>query len=107
MIVHTNIGIFEMEFTWDEKKREKVIAEHKIDFAKIEDVFDDTFAVFIEDFKHSTDEELRLNVIGQAVNYGLIFVVFTYRGENDIQFITARKAENWMVKEYEENQKRL
>lgn len=40
-----------MEFIWDETKREKVLAEHKIDFAKIEDIFDDSFAVFIEDFK--------------------------------------------------------
>lgn len=96
-----------MEFTWDETKREKVIAEHKVDFAKIEDVFDDIFAVYIEDFAHSTDEEIRFNVIGQSISYGLVFIVFTYRGDEEIRFITARKAENWMVNEYEENRKRL
>ncbi len=96
-----------MEFTWDETKREKVLAEHKVDFAKIQDVFDDVFAVYIEDFEHSTDDETRFNVIGQSVNYGLVFVVFIYDESDDIRFITARKAESWMVKEYEENRKRL
>ena len=96
-----------MEFIWDETKREKVIAEHKVDFAKIQDVFDDTFAVYIEDFEHSTDDEIRFNVIGKSASYGLVFAVFNYDESNDIRFITARKAENWMVKEYEENRKRL
>jgi uncharacterized DUF497 family protein len=96
-----------MEFIWEEIKREQVLAEHKVDFARIDDVFDDPFAVFIEDFKHSTDDELRLNVIGQSLNYGLIFLVFTYQGNDFIRFISARKAEKWMVKEYEENRKRL
>ena len=96
-----------MEFTWDKTKREKVIAEHNVDFAKIQDTFDDPFAVYFEDFEHSTDDETRFDVIGQSLNYGLIFAVFTYEDENYIRLITARKAENWMVKEYEENRKRL
>jgi uncharacterized DUF497 family protein len=96
-----------MEFTWDETKRERVLAEHKVDFAKVGDVFDDVFAVYIEDFKHSTDDEIRFNIIGQTLNYGLIFVAFIYDASDDIRFITARKAEGWMVREYEENRKRL
>ena len=96
-----------MEFTWDETKRAKVIAEHKVDFAKVLNVFDDNFAVYIEDFEHSTDDEIRFNVIGKSASYGVVFAVFNYDESNDIRFITARKAENWMVKEYEENRKRL
>lgn len=38
-----------MEFTWDETKREKVSADHKIDFAKICEIFDDSFAVYFDD----------------------------------------------------------
>ena len=96
-----------MGFTWDEAKRKKVIAEHKVDFVKIQDAFGDIFAVYFEDFDHSTDDEIRFDIIGQSSNYGLIFAVFTYEGENYIRLITARKAESWMVKEYEENRKRL
>ena len=34
-----------MFMIWDEDKREKVIRERNIDFAKILDIFDDDFAV--------------------------------------------------------------
>ena len=94
-------------FSWDETKREKVISEHNIDFAKIGDVFDDPFAVYFEDYEHSTGMETRINVIGHAAHYGLIFAVYVYEGESDIHLITARRAENWMVTRYEENRKGL
>jgi uncharacterized DUF497 family protein len=94
-------------FYWDETKREKVIREHGIDFAEITDIFDDPFALYFEDFEHSTDDETRFNVIGQTDYYGLTFVVFIYIDETDIYYITARRAEKWMVKEYEKNRKRL
>ncbi len=94
-------------FEWDETKREKVISEHNIDFVELTDIFDDPFALYFEDYKHSTDDEIRFNIIGQAAYYGLIFAVFTFTDENVIYFITARHAENWMVKEYEKNRKRL
>ena len=106
-MMHIKICIFIMEFTWDETKRERVLAEHKVDLAKTTDVFDDPFGVYIEDFKHSTEDEIRFNIIGQTLNYGLIFAVFIHEDENYIRLISARKAENWMVKEYEENRKRL
>lgn len=94
-------------FSWRESKRQSVIIEHKVDFALIADVFDDPFAVYIEDFEHSTEEETRFNIIGVNVHYGLIFAAYTYTEADGIHFITARRAENWMVKEYEENRKRL
>ena len=94
-------------FVWDESKREQVIKEHKVDFAEIGDVFDDSFAFYFEDYEHSTEAEIRINIIGFAAHYGLIFAVYIYEGESDIRYITARPAENWMVKRYEENRKRL
>ena len=94
-------------FVWRESKREEVIKEHSVDFAKIGDIFDDPFAVYIEDYEHSTEIEIRFNIIGITAQYGLIFAVFIYEGAFGIHFITARRAENWMVKEYEENRKRL
>lgn len=44
-------------------------------------------------------------MIGATV-YGLVYLVFSETGEDELRFITARLAENWMVKEYEENRKR-
>jgi uncharacterized DUF497 family protein len=92
-----------MKFTWNEDKARKVREEHKIDFDRIKDVFDDPFAVEFTDETHSTDEEVRFAIIGLTVEYGLIYLVFTERNETHLHFITARKAENWMVKIYEQN----
>ena len=91
-------------FVWNEAKRRKVIAEHKVDFALLLDAFDDAFGVYFEDLQHSTEEEIRFNLIGFAARYGLIHVAFTYEN-GDIRLVTAWKAEKWMVKEYEQYKK--
>ena len=96
-----------MKFSWKENKKQKVKVEHKIEFDKIKDVFDDPFAVEYIDEEHSTDEEVRFAIIGLTVQYGLIFLIFTEPSETELHFITARKAENWMVKVYEQNRRRI
>lgn len=96
-----------MKFSWKENKKQKVKVEHKIEFDKIKDVFDDPFAVEYIDEEHSTDEEVRFAIIGLTVEYGLIFLIFTEPSETELHFITARKAENWMVKVYEQNRRRI
>lgn len=83
-----------MEFSWKENKKQIVKVEHKIEFDKIKDVFDDPFAVEYTDEEHSTDEEVRFAIIGLTVEYGLIFLIFTEPSETELHFITARKAEN-------------
>lgn len=64
------------------------------------------FALYLENFEHSTEIETRFNIIGKTANYGFIFAAYAY-SENEIHFITARRAERWMVKEYEKKRKRL
>ena len=86
-------------FVWDESKRRKVIEDHKIDFELITDIFDDPFGIYRDDFGHS-DDEIRYTVVGLTATYGLVFLVFVY-ADDKIRFVTARRAENWMVKEYE------
>jgi uncharacterized DUF497 family protein len=88
-------------FVWDESKRRKVIKEHKVDFALLLDVFDDAFGIYREDTEHS-DDEIRYSVIGLTAEYGLVFTVFTYTDDEEVRLITARRAEKWMVKQYEE-----
>ena len=92
---------------WNEAKRQLVITEHGVDFAEIQDLFQDEFAVYFEDWEHSTEDETRFKVIGKTAKYGLVMAVFTYQEDDDIWLITARRAEKWMVNEYEENRKRL
>jgi len=93
-----------MNYTWNESKAVKVKLEHSIEFAKITDIFEDAFALEFIDESHSTDE-IRYAIIGITV-YGLVYLVFTEPEEDELHFITARLAENWMVKEYEKNRKR-
>lgn len=85
---------------WDEAKRQLVIKEHGVDFAKIEDIFDDPFGIYREDIEHS-ESETRYSVVALTAEYGLTFAVFVYTKDENIRFITARRAEKWMVKEYE------
>jgi len=94
-------------FVWDESKRRKVIEDHKIDFELIFDVFEDVYAFDFEDHEHSTELEIRWGIIGQTSNYGLIVLIYTIVENDDVRFISARKAEKWLVKKYEENRRRL
>ncbi len=87
--------------TWDEAKRQLVIKEHRVDFAKISDIFDDVYGLYREDIEHS-DHETRYTVVALTAEYGLTFTVFVYQQDDEIRFVTARKAEKWMVKEYEQ-----
>ena len=96
-----------MKFTWDKNKAVKVKDEHKIDFDKIKDVFNDPSAVEFIDEEHSTDEETRFEIIGLTAEYGLIHLVFIEITETHLHFITARKAERWMFTEYEQNRSRF
>jgi uncharacterized DUF497 family protein len=91
--------------TWDEKKRKQVIKDHGIDFSMAKEVFDDPFAIDFEDFAHSAHES-RLAIIGKTAAYGLLFVVYVVVAD-DIRLVTARRAERWMVRKYENQRRRL
>lgn len=91
--------------TWDDEKREKVIKDHGVDFQYVWEVFNDPFAIEIEDLDHSTEEEVRYIVIDKTATYGIVSVSYTIV-EEDYRLITARRAERWMVREYEKRRKR-
>lgn len=93
-----------MNFAWDEAKAKRVKDDHAIAFAKIINIFEDPFAIEFIDQEHSTKLETRYAIIG-LTNYGLVYLVFTEPNDGELHFITARLAENWMVKEYEQNRK--
>lgn len=96
-----------MRNVWDPAKRAKVLAEHKVDFEKIDDIFRDPYAVEFVDEIHSNEIETRYGIIGSTANYGLIYLVFVEVDTLTIRFITARKAEQWMVNEYEQERRRF
>ena len=74
--------------------------KHGIHFAAVLAGFDDPGAVEFFDREHSSAAEARYAVIGLAAS-GLMYVVFTERGDDRIRLIHARKADSRMVKIYE------
>src|SRR5215210_5465557 len=96
-----------MRFTWAEDKAAAVAAEHHVEFTRVIDIFSDPYAVEFVDEAHSTEDETRYAIIGLTAEYGLLYLVFTQLeaegAESELHFITARRAEPWMVEEYEEN----
>lgn len=90
---------------WDDDKRTKVLKDHGVDFQHVWEVFIDSFAIDIEDFGHSTDDEARYIIIGKTATYGLVSVSYTIV-EDQYRLITARRAEKWMTREYEKRRKR-
>lgn len=95
-----------MKFTWDTTKAEKVENDHKVRFERLADIFDDPFSVDFTDEEHSNESETRYAIIGKTAEYGLVYLVYAVVSETELRFITARKAEKWMVNFYRESQKK-
>ena len=89
-----------MHFEWDEDKAQRNAKKHRVSFEQAQEVFNDPRAIPFEDLQHSNDEETRYVMIGMS-SIGLLFVSFTY-GDEVVRLITARRAEKWMVKLYED-----
>jgi uncharacterized protein len=79
-----------MVFEWDSEKAKINLQRHNISFEEARLAFDDKNLVDALDESHS-DNELRFNLIG-LTEKGLLFVVYTERGDDVIRIISARKA---------------
>ena len=89
-----------MHFEWVDDKAQQNVNKHRISFEQAQEVFDDPRAVPFEDLEHSSHEETRYVMIGMS-SIGLLFVSFAY-GDEIVRLISARRAEKWMVKVYED-----
>ena len=92
-----------MRFIWDERKKRRNIAKHKIDFATAILVFDDPHAV--SRLQRIEDGEERWRILGLAGGIVVLFVAYTYMDNDEevIRIISARKATPRERKVYEEN----
>lgn len=96
-----------MNYIWDPPKKAKVERDHKINFEMIRDIFRDPNAIEFIDEQHSNENETRYGIIGLTAEYGLIYLVFVEVDEATIRFVTARKAERWMVNDYDKERRRI
>ncbi len=87
-------------YQWDRNKSTSNRRKHGIQFADATSVFEDEFAITIQD-EDTTDEDryitVGLNALGQV-----LVVVYTYRGD-DIRIISARRTTGPERAQYEEN----
>jgi len=81
-----------MRFEWDENKNQLNIRKHGIDFCDAAYVFSDPFALSIPDDEHSEAEERWLLLGKSFLNERVLLVVHTFRYDDQVRIISARKA---------------
>jgi len=87
-------------FDWDTAKNLSNISKHGIPFKLAATIFSDADTIFLDDCRHSHDED-RFIAIGLSKNLNLLTVCHCYR-ENDtvIRIISARTANAIETKMY-------
>ncbi|TGM57145.1 BrnT family toxin [Leptospira vanthielii] len=91
-----------MLFDWDHKKNASNLKKHKISFKQASEVFLDKDAIYIQDEKHSENED-RWLVIGKIENFTVVVVVFvdkSNKSEEKLRIISARQANKTEENEY-------
>lgn len=96
-----------MRFEWDEGKNRYNLIKHKVSFETAIAVFDDPFALSIQD--RIVDGEERWQTSGLIEGVVLLIVAHTWKdedGDEVIRLISARKATRSERQAYEENRHR-
>lgn len=86
-----------MVFEWDEEKAESNFNKHGIRFETASKVFADENKLIRYDEEHPYEE--RYDVLGKVGR--VLFVVCTFRKENVIRIISARRATEFEKERYE------
>ena len=82
-----------MRFVWDEGKSRNNLAKHQVSFETAKLVFDDPFAISIQD--RVVEGEERWQTLGLVGGVVILLVAHTYQdegGEEVIRILSARKA---------------
>ena len=85
--MYTEISHFE----WHSHKAQNNFHKHGIRFQETATAFDDPFGMIDEDIGHSQDEK-RLQLLGESANGRLLIIIFTIRFGPAIRVISARPA---------------
>jgi uncharacterized DUF497 family protein len=87
----------ELDFEWDEAKNAANIKNHGIDFLDAALIFENPTIEAIDD--REDYGEVRYNALGLSGEM-VLHVVYTWRGENTIRLISARRANRHDAKKY-------
>lgn len=89
-------------FEWDPVKAASNFKKHGVSFEEASTVFDDPLSVTIDDDEHS-DKEKRFVTMGRS-DAGRLVVVCHCDREQRIRIISARTAERYEQRQYEQQQ---
>jgi uncharacterized DUF497 family protein len=95
-----------MKFEWDENKNKQNFKKHRVSFEMAMLVFDDRHS--LDRIQPTHDDEERWETIGAASGALILFVAHTCgdrEGEELIRIISARRADSYERRHYEENLK--
>jgi uncharacterized DUF497 family protein len=88
-------------FHWDPAKARANLKKHGVSFEEAATVFGDPLSLTLVDPEHSSREESRFILLGQAASGRLLVVAHTETGD-DIRLISARLATPRERRSYEE-----
>jgi uncharacterized DUF497 family protein len=89
-----------MDITWDSIKAELNFKKHGVSFEEAATVIQAAMTVTVED--ETSPDEQRFVTIGVSVKLRVLMVVHTYRDDEEIRIISARKATQKEREVYEE-----
>jgi uncharacterized protein len=88
-----------MKFEWDEAKNLENIRKHEIDFADVPSMFDGEMLIELDDlFDYGEDRWFGIGFLG----FGIAVVVWTERRKDVIRIISARRANRYEQKRFEQ-----
>lgn len=76
-------------FDWDQGNLSKNLKKHGVTSQESEELFGNEPFLILEDYKHSTESEIRFQALGQTKSKRKLFISFTIR-TNTIRIISTR-----------------
>ncbi len=86
-----------MDIEWNPRKAAENLQKHGVDFADAVIALEDERALTIEDKDH---DEQRFKTLGMGPSIKILYVIHTYRKNDLIRIISARKADRSETKQY-------
>jgi uncharacterized DUF497 family protein len=92
--------VADLRFEWDSAKDAANQRKHGVSFDEAATVFEDDYALLLEDEEHSEEED-RFVLLGLSAVLRILVVCHCYRASDEvIRIISARKADRAEKREY-------
>lgn len=86
-----------MDIEWDPGKAAENLRKHGVDLADAVIALEDENALTIEDVDH---DEQRFKTLGMGPSISILYVIHSYREDDRVRIISARKADRGETRQY-------